>query len=660
MTNPNIKKRLSKLIGILKNSNNSIDDIKLVKKAYEFAELKHGDQQRKSGEPYIIHPLETAIFLAEWKMDIPTIITGLLHDVLEDTDCTDQEMEKRFGKNILDMVQTVTKVSKISEENRSKERYDKENSEYIIRVIMSASSNLRPIIVKIADRMHNMETINHLKKEKQLRIANETFTIYANIAGRLGLYQQKTRLLDLSFSVLEPQKYELTKDLIDKSLKLNRESLNLVVNQINQILTERKYNFKLIERIKGIYSTYKKLEKGLDIKNIHDIFALRIIIDSDEIKCYEVLGLIHINFTFLPSTFKDYISSPKLNLYQSLHTTVTYRKVMLEVQIRNTKMDIMANYGVAAHWMYKQSEDEGKSEVKNELMFDIFNLSDKEIGKKIKNIKITKIYDVLLLNNNKWYVVNEGSTVLDLAYRYKPELIMYLKNVYKEGVRVSLNYQPIKDDILTFEYGTQVLANSNWEKFTTVDEAKKVFRLLDNNYEESSELVKELKNALGDNLESAKEIKKRLEYLNFKSLESYLNFYKNSQNKESIYGFLSKTKKWKKYYSVLLKGRQKSELIANNIKDKNIANYKKSIFTDCCTKLPGMQIIGILNKGILFIHRFDCERVSDKSKKYILEWDWEKINEFEKVYLATLVITINSQNFKTNPIVHFITSKGFE
>ncbi|MDE6893927.1 MAG: HD domain-containing protein, partial [Malacoplasma sp.] len=276
MTNPNIKKRLSKLIGILKNSNNSIDDIKLVKKAYEFAELKHGDQQRKSGEPYIIHPLETAIFLAEWKMDIPTIITGLLHDVLEDTDCTDQEMEKRFGKNILDMVQTVTKVSKISEENRSKERYDKENSEYIIRVIMSASSNLRPIIVKIADRMHNMETINHLKKEKQLRIANETFTIYANIAGRLGLYQQKTRLLDLSFSVLEPQKYELTKDLIDKSLKLNRESLNLVVNQINQILTERKYNFKLIERIKGIYSTYKKLEKGLDIKNIHDIFALRI------------------------------------------------------------------------------------------------------------------------------------------------------------------------------------------------------------------------------------------------------------------------------------------------------------------------------------------------------------------------------------------------
>ena len=228
MTNPNIEKRLLLLTGLLKNNKFSTEQIKLVKKAYEFAKLKHGDQVRKSGEPYIIHPLETAIFLAEWKMDIPTIITGLLHDVLEDTDCTKEDMEKKFGKNIVEMVETVTKVSKISEENRNKETYDKENSEYIIRVIMSISSNLRPIIVKVADRMHNMETINHLKKEKQIRIANETFSIYANIAGRLGLYQQKTRLLDLSFSILDPEKYESTKEMIDKLLKQNRETLNTV------------------------------------------------------------------------------------------------------------------------------------------------------------------------------------------------------------------------------------------------------------------------------------------------------------------------------------------------------------------------------------------------------------------------------------------------
>lgn len=239
MTSTNIKKRFLFLTGLLKQNNFTAEQIKLVKKAFEFANLKHGTQLRKSGEPYIIHPLETAIYLAEWKMDVSTIITGLLHDVLEDTDCTKEDIEKRFGKTILEMVQTVTKVSKVSQETRTKETYDKENSEYIIRVIISVSSNLRSVIVKIADRMHNMETINHLKKEKQIRIASETFNIYANIAGRLGLYHQKTKLLDLSFSVLEPEKYESIKNMIDNSLKQNRESLNNISHQLRGILTMR-------------------------------------------------------------------------------------------------------------------------------------------------------------------------------------------------------------------------------------------------------------------------------------------------------------------------------------------------------------------------------------------------------------------------------------
>lgn len=282
-------------------------------------------------------------------MDVPTIITGLLHDVLEDTDCSNELLEKKFGKNILEMVQIVSKVSKISGENRSKQIYDNDNSEYIIRVIMSISKNLRPIIVKIADRMHNMLTITHLKREKQLRIANETFSIFANIAGRLGLYQQKTQLLDLAFSVLEPEKYKNTKEAINKLLKQNRDSLNSISTQIREILNETKINYFFIERVKGVYSVYKKIEKGINIHDVNDIFAVRIVVDGDEVTCYQILGLIHINFTFMPNTFKDYISSPKLNLYQSLHTTITYRKVMLEIQIRNELMDKLANYGIAAH-----------------------------------------------------------------------------------------------------------------------------------------------------------------------------------------------------------------------------------------------------------------------------------------------------------------------
>ncbi|MCF0218004.1 MAG: bifunctional (p)ppGpp synthetase/guanosine-3',5'-bis(diphosphate) 3'-pyrophosphohydrolase [Malacoplasma sp.] len=660
MLKGNIKKRFLVLAGMLKSNGVSLSEIKLVKKAFQFADVKHSGQTRKSGEPYIIHPLETAIFLAEWKMDVPTIITGLLHDVLEDTDCSNELLEKKFGKNILEMVQIVSKVSKISGENRSKQIYDNDNSEYIIRVIMSISKNLRPIIVKIADRMHNMLTITHLKREKQLRIANETFSIFANIAGRLGLYQQKTQLLDLAFSVLEPEKYKNTKEAINKLLKQNRDSLNSISTQIREILNETKINYFFIERVKGVYSVYKKIEKGINIHDVNDIFAVRIVVDGDEVTCYQILGLIHINFTFMPNTFKDYISSPKLNLYQSLHTTITYRKVMLEIQIRNELMDKLANYGIAAHWIYKENFEDTDSELTNELMFDIFQATNKEISTRIKSIELTKIFDVLLLNNNKWYVVNEGSTVLDLAFRYNVDQILYLKKVFKEGVPVALNYNPIKDDILTFEYSqNEIQADASWEEFATFEDAKKIFRNLNKN-EKATKLIKELKNALHSNLESAKEIKRRLSFLNFNTLEEYLTFYKDYPNKDVIYKFLSKTKDWKKFYNQLLDSKQKYELTNYNIKNKNIFNFKKINFTNCCTKLPGMQIVGVLNKSILFIHKFDCERISEKAKKYVLEWDEEKLKEINRNYNATFFVNISSPNFKTNAIVQFITSKGFE
>lgn len=282
-------------------------------------------------------------------MDTPTIITGILHDVLEDTSCSKEEIIEKFGKKVCELVEAVTKVSKLSGENRAKQTYDNANNQYIIKVIMSMSKDLRAVMVKIADRMHNMQTINHLRREKQLRIANETFNIYANIAGRLGLYQQKTKLLDLSFSIMEPEKYQEVKSEIDKLLENNEDNLNLVKEQINDILKKTNIDFQIYERIKGIYSTYKKIEKGIQVKDVHDIFAIRIVGDYTALKCYEILGLIHLNFTFLPQTFKDYISSPKLNLYQSLHTTITNKKLLLEVQIRNTSMDETANFGVAAH-----------------------------------------------------------------------------------------------------------------------------------------------------------------------------------------------------------------------------------------------------------------------------------------------------------------------
>lgn len=659
MLNPNVEKRLLFLTSSLKAMNFSSENIKKIKSAFNFALLKHGNQLRKSGEPYIIHPLETAIFLVKWKMDTPTVIGGLLHDVLEDTSCTKEEIEKKFGKVVADIVEAVTKVSKISEENRAKQTYDEENSQYIMKVLMSTSKDLRAIMIKIADRMHNMETINHLKREKQLRIAKETFNIYANIAGRLGLYSQKTKLLDLSFSIIEPEKYQEIKTEINKLQEEHQDTLNTIKNKIQEILEKNKINFKIQDRIKGIYSTYKKIEKGILIKDIHDIFAIRVVGDYNELDCYKILGLIHINFTFLPQTFKDYISSPKLNLYQSLHTTITHKKMLLEVQIRNNNMDTVANFGVAAHWLYKE---ESVQKVTNELMYDIFNVNEMEVSQKIKNIQKTRIFDVLLMNNNKWYVITENSTVLDLAYRYNADKIFYLKNVFKEGILVPLAYTPIKDDVITFEYSDEIMASKEWQNYATIEEAKKLFATLDSSSNKNIEVIKQLKDVLQEDLESAKEIKKRLRFLNFDSLENYLEFYTkdNLVDKKIMLGFLSKTKKWKKYYNELLWIKEKSNLVRYNLKNIVGVNYKRAIFTDCCSKIPGMQIIGTLVKNNLLIHKFDCDKIQPNAKKYVIEWDEEKLKEFNRAYYAKIVLAYESVKLKINPIIHLITSKGIE
>lgn len=657
-----ITKRLLFLTGILKKMNFTQSDIKLVRKAYDFALRKHGNQLRKSGEPYIVHPLETSIFLAEWKMDIPTIITGLLHDVLEDTECTEQEIESRFGSYVLEMVKTVTKVSKISDDSRAKEVYDESNSEYMIKVIMSISKDLRPVMVKIADRMHNMYTISHLKREKQVRIARETFNIYANIAGRLGLYQQKVILLDLSFSVLEPTKYLETKEIIDNMVSLSKNNLSYIKTHLQEILKKNKIECNIVERTKGVYSTYKKIEKGMEPKDIHDILAIRIIGDFSEIKCYEILGLIHLNFTFLPNTFKDYISSPKLNLYQSLHTTISYGKTF-EIQIRNTHMDNMANYGVAAHWIYKENEESDGKKITSELMQDIFDAKEIESLKRLKNIQQLKIYDVLLLNNNKWYVVAENSTILDLAYRYNPDKILYLKNAFKEGAIVPLSYTPIKDDIITLNYSESIVAKSEWVNYATIESLKKFLEnYKPNNENDETKYITMLKEKLGNNLVDAGEIKKRLNYINFDSISKYIEYFSNIKGIDNniIFQFLSKNKKWKKYYVQLVDIKEKFNLFSYNIKNIDGINYKKVKFPDCCSKIPGMQIIGLLEKTILYIHNFNCSRVDKSKKLFILEWDDKRIEEFPKFYYCNISITYNTTIAKIIPIMHFITSKGIE
>ncbi|MEG1820737.1 MAG: RelA/SpoT family protein [Malacoplasma sp.] len=660
-----LNKRLKNFFDQLKLSNLTSIDVKKIKSAYNFALKKHENQLRKSGEAYIIHPLETAISLLEWKMDCDTIITGLLHDILEDTDCTEKQMEKKFGPDITKMVKIVSKVSKISDKNRSEPKIKYDNNEYLIKVLMSISSDIRPMMVKIADRLHNMRTISHLKKEKQEKIANETFNIYANIAGRLGMYHQKTMLLDLSFSVLEPDRYEKMKKKLDDLVKNNKDKLNNLKTEILNILKLNQIECVIIERIKGVYSTFKKHERGINLNEIHDIFALRIIGEYNELKCYEILGIIHLNFTQLPKTFKDYISNPKLNMYQSIHTTITFKRILVEIQIRNNVMDNIANLGIASHWQYKEENKETKK-FQESLIKDIIEKNDGESGQRLKYLSRTSIFDVLLMNNSKWYIMNENSTALDLAYKYNPNKVAFISKITKEGVPILLSHPLRKDDIISIDYSEKIQADNSWVEYTTIDDCKEIFEKMkveDVDYEVlEDQFFTYLKKTLGPNIALAKDIKKRLQLLGIDTLKDFIkNFHNNSEiDNQIVSDLFNKNKIWKDSFRYLLNLRNKNTLDAFDIKNIKGLFFKKIHFTNCCTKLPGIEIVGNLIKNDLYIHKFNCKHINKTKKIVVLQWNDEKLEEFPNLFNFTFFITYNKKNMRTNKILHVITGKGFE
>jgi GTP pyrophosphokinase len=324
-------------------------DEELIAGAYGTAHAAHKGQDRKSGEPFVYHPLATADILAELHLDSTTIAAAILHDVLEDTDLTKQELEARFGEEVADIVDGVTKLKRLPAEN-----LEEAQAESLRKMIVAMSRDVRVIIIKLADRLHNMRTLAYLKRENQLKKATETLEIYAPLAHRLGIYSVKWELEDLAFATLHPRRYEEIKRLV-AARRADRESfINATAEELKQHLAEAGVEAEVKGRVKHFYSIYNKMvRRNKEFNEIYDLAGLRIVVDNVR-DCYGTLGVVHSAWKPIPGRFKDYIAMPKFNMYQSLHTTVMSNEgKLLEIQIRTREMDTIAEFGIAAHWMYK-------------------------------------------------------------------------------------------------------------------------------------------------------------------------------------------------------------------------------------------------------------------------------------------------------------------
>jgi len=396
-------------------------DKDLVRLAYDFADEAHKGQKRKNGNPYIEHPLKTAITLAQYHLDQDTIIAGLLHDVPEDTEKTLKDIEKEFGGNVAKLVEGITKLGKLK--YRGIERY----IENLRKMFVAMASDIRVIFIKFADRLHNLKTLDALEPKKQERIARETLEIYAPIASRLGIWQLKGKLEDLSFKYLFLKEYNELKDILNKNFKERDLVLKNMCNLVSKELKKEK--IKIIEmsgRTKDLWSLYQKLQKhNNELERIHDIIALRVVVVSIA-DCYRVLGIVHNKWRFMPNRFKDYIAQPKPNGYQSLHTTVFYEHgKTIEIQIKTLEMHQAAEFGIAAHWNY---DEKGSIKLDEELNW-VQELSKwqqeiKDNEQYLDSLKIEVFQDRIFVFTPKGDVIDlpEDSTPIDFAYHIHTEI----------------------------------------------------------------------------------------------------------------------------------------------------------------------------------------------------------------------------------------------
>ena len=676
------------------------DDISLIEKAYKVAYEAHKTQVRKSGEPYIIHPLCVAIILADLELDKETIVAGLLHDVVEDTILTAEEIRREFGPDVELLVDGVTKLQQLQLSRGEGGDVDKleMQAENLRKMFLAMAKDIRVIMIKLADRLHNMRTLKHMPPEKQQRIARETMDIYAPIAQRLGISKIKVELDDLSLKYLEPEVYY---DLVDKIAvrkSVREKYIQSIVDEVSEHIRTAGIKAKVDGRVKHFFSIYKKMKnQNKTIDQIYDLFAVRIIVDSVK-DCYAALGVIHEMYKPIPGRFKDYIAMPKANMYQSLHTTLIGSSGQpFEIQIRTYEMHKAAEYGIAAHWKYKETSDgkkvDGQEEEKLVWLRQILewqkDMSDNKEFMKLLKSDLDLFSDSVYCFTPTGDVKNlpAGSTPIDFAYAIHSAVGNKMIGARVNGKLVTIDYEIKNGDrieILTSQNSKG--PSRDWLNIVKSTQAK-------------SKINQWFKNELKeDNIVKGKEL--LLAYCKAKVIDTvqimkppYMEYVMHK------YGF----RDWDSVLAAVGHGGLKEGQILNKMQELYDKEHKKELtdeevlsevaenaqtkmirpksqsgivvkgiddvavrFSKCCSPVPGDEIVGFVTRGRgVSIHRTDCVNVInlseiDRGRLIDAEWQVSAAENTGEKYLAEIKIFANNRNGLLADISKALTEKNID
>jgi len=659
----------------------SEESLALITKAYNYANEKHEGQFRKSGDPYIIHAIAVGYILATIHGGPKTIAAGLLHDVMEDCDVSRETMVEEFGEEITTLVEAVTKIGNIK---------FKDEKEYLAanhrKIFIAMAKDVRVILIKLVDRLHNMRTLNFMKPEKQKKIARETLEVYAPIAHRLGMSEIKNELEDLCFLYLEPQKYHEIAHLVEVKKDERAKLVEKMIGEISDMLNKHNFKFRIFGRSKHLYSIHKKMvTKNKRFEEILDLYAIRIITET-ELNCYEILGYIHAKYHPIPGRLKDYIAMPKMNMYQSLHTTIVADEGnIFEVQIRTEEMDAIAEQGVAAHWRYKEgkkySVEAEQKEIEEKLawyrdlttMTDDVDVSSPEDYMNVLQRDIFEANVYVMSPLGRVIDLPNGSTPLDFAYRIHTEVGHSTIGALVNGYLVPLNTELKTGDVVQIRTSKQSNGPSeDWLKIVKTAHARNKIKsfLQKKENENRAQFIEKGETMLRDEL-----IRRNFDekvWMDKGKIENVCNQFTVSNYNDLMYAIAVKSVNLQQVIERLT--NQKIPTLLDNLsltklfqsRTKEVKRVTSNIgvsvegidsmmisFAGCCKPVYGDEIVGFISKGQgVKVHRKDCPNIIKEQRLINVYWDESAES---KTYEANLLIYANDRNYLISDIVTIVS-----